>query len=620
MHRSLRPALALLLTGTVTALLAGIVAAALTSVALAASAPAQLIERVSVDSNGLEGNAASVASVLSADGQTHAFSSYADNLVTGDTNGFRDVFVRDAATLGTVRVSLSSTGLQADGASYSPSLSGDGRFLAFTSEASNLVPGDTNGVADVFVHDRDPDGNGIFDEGNGVNVRVSVDSSGLEADGASYGAYSHTISNDGRLVVFRSDATNLVAGDGNGVSDIFAHDRISGATRRVSVDSSGAEATLGSSLGTISGNGAVVAFHSDAPNLVPGDNNGVTDVFTHDLVNNFTTRASVDSSGLEFSGACTAPALSADGGVIAFRKELSFWAGNTFDICVRDSAAGSTQQITGAYHGYISIWSHYTDWFWRTAPCFPALSADGNRVAYLENEGSAHAYSGFPQSSFNAGVTASVMVFDRSSQTQVFALDSTSWAFSDHGSAFSWAPFYAPAMSNNGSRIAFESDSSELVAGDTNGARDAFTAEVTPPANCAWTLFCSSTPNSTGAAARITVTGNGAVAANDFDVVVQPVPNTFGMIFYSAGKAGSGYGLPFGNGLRCVGSSGNPIFRTAPVLASGGTLTKALDFTTLSSAGAITAGSTWNLQAWFRDPAAGGAQFDLSNAVEVTFQ
>ena len=154
----------------------------------------------------------------------------------------------------------------------------------------------------------------------------------------------------------------------------------------------------------------------------------------------------------------------------------------------------------------------------------------------------------------------------------------------------------------------------------TVNTRPQLTVDFTPPSSCTVVRFCSSTPNSSGGAAVIATTGSCAVSANSFGLVASPVPNTVGIFFYSAGKANGGLGTPFGNGLRCIGSGGNPIFRTTPVAISGNTLSRAIDFTTLAPNGAITPGSTWNLQAWFRDPPAGGALFDLSDAVEVTFQ
>lgn len=442
-------------------------------VVLSASTRAQRIERISVDSSGNEGSAMSVASVLSADGSTYAFSSYADNLVPGDTNGFRDVFVCDAWTGAPVRVSRSSAGLEADSTSYSPSLSGNGRFIVFTSNATNLVRGDTNGVSDVFVHDRDPDGNGLFDEGNGRTERVSVDSYGREGHGPSTVAYSHTISADGRLVVFTSAASDLVVGDGNGAADIFVHDRSSGLTRRVSHDSYRAEANQGSALATISGDGTVVAFQSEASNLVVDDTNSVTDVFTHELLGGLTTRVSVDSFGQQFGQACSMPALSADGGVVAFRMRSPSPVA-LYGIVVRDTVAGSTEELVRGFYSSGSFWSHERWSSWNTALGFPALSADGSKVAYMTSNGSTYTYDGWPFSSFSADVTGSVLLFDRSERRTRSLAGYRSLNFSREDQALAWLPFYAPAMSDDGKKVSFESDSPQLVRGDTNGVRDAF--------------------------------------------------------------------------------------------------------------------------------------------------
>src|SRR2546426_6706686 len=129
----------------------------------------------------------------------------------------------------TERVSVDSAGSEGNGASTGVALSADGRFVAFTSVATNLVAGDTNGVLDVFVHDRQ----------TGMTERVSVDSAGSEGNGASTGV---ALSADGRFVAFTSVATNLVAGDTNDVTDVFVHDRQTGTTERVSVDSAGNQA------------------------------------------------------------------------------------------------------------------------------------------------------------------------------------------------------------------------------------------------------------------------------------------------------------------------------------------------------------------------------------------
>src|SRR5439155_349059 len=131
---------------------------------------------------------------------------------------------------------------------------------------TNLVPGDTNGVTDVFVHDRQ----------TGGTERVSVDSTGAQASDRSV---NPAISADGRFVAFASDATNLVPGDKNSVTDVFVHDRLTGATERVSLDSTGAQANVDSLQPVISSAVPFVAPVTSATNLVPGDTNGRIDIF-----------------------------------------------------------------------------------------------------------------------------------------------------------------------------------------------------------------------------------------------------------------------------------------------------------------------------------------------------
>src|SRR5262249_36172564 len=263
--------------------------------AFGGAASAQLpTTRVDVDSSGAQTKLDSYEPALSADGRWVAFASLDTTLVAGDTNQSSDVFVHDRVTGVTVRVSISSSAAEGNGSSYYPALSKDGRFVAFESVATNLVPFDGNGKSDVFVHDRDPDRNGIYDEGNGKTTRVSVSSPGVGGDG---GSYFPAISANGRDVAFHSEADDLVAGDTNGGLDVFVRDRIAGTTVRVSVDSAGAEANGYSHFPSISADGSVVAFTSYASNLVGGDGNGEEDVFVHDLVTGVTACASVDATG-----------------------------------------------------------------------------------------------------------------------------------------------------------------------------------------------------------------------------------------------------------------------------------------------------------------------------------
>jgi len=262
--------------------------------------------RVSVDSAGNEGNRKSHVASISADGRYVAFESQADNLVPGDTNGCTDVFVYDCQTGQTIRASVGSAGNQGSDQSHHPSLNADGRYVAFQSRADNLVFGDTNGTWDIFVYDSQ----------TGQTSRVSVDSAGNQGNDGSVGV--HSLSTDGRYVAFDSLAGNLVPGDTNQCADIFVHDCQTGQTTRASVDSAGNQGGNTSQGAYLTADGQYVAFHSYAPNLVPGDTNGCADIFVHDCQTGKTTRVSVDSAGDQGSGASYSPSLSADGHYVAF--------------------------------------------------------------------------------------------------------------------------------------------------------------------------------------------------------------------------------------------------------------------------------------------------------------
>jgi len=301
-------------------------------------------ERVSVSTGGVEGNAESTAPSISADGRYVAFQSNANNLVSGDGNARTDIFVRDRQSGTTERVSVDSAGVEGNSDSTKPSLSADGRYVAFVSYASNLVSGDTNGWGDIFVRDRQA----------GTTTRVSVDSAGAQVNG---GSDTPSISGDGRYVGFQSLATNLVAGDGNGVADVFVHDRQTGATERVSVDSSGTEGNA-KSVNTalaLSADGRYVAFTSDATNLVSSDSNAASDVFVRDRQAATTKRVSVDSSGVQGNNTSNDASISADGKRVAFDSfATQLVAGDTnnaWDVFLRDLTAGTTTRMSLSVSG-----------------------------------------------------------------------------------------------------------------------------------------------------------------------------------------------------------------------------------------------------------------------------
>ncbi len=249
---------------------------------------------------------------ISADGSKVAFASDADNLVPGDTNDAYDVFVRDRNSGTTTRVSVSTAGRQTLAPSHTPVISADGRWVAFTSYASNLTPGDLNAVsgsgvtgsgADVFLHDLTEH----------TTVRVSRSMIGW-ADGESDFA---AISADGRFVAFDSTADNLVPGDTNNVGDVYVWDRRISSVRRVSENASGVQGDAGSGLPAISNDGSKIAFISNAANLISGDTNGYRDAFVADLGSREVRRVGLTAAGRQPVGDAESVTLSGDGATAA---------------------------------------------------------------------------------------------------------------------------------------------------------------------------------------------------------------------------------------------------------------------------------------------------------------
>lgn len=274
---------------------------------------------VSVSTGGGQSDGFCGLSSISADGNLIAFASSATNLVPGGLPGVGDVLLRDVAAGVTSRVSVDSGNNPGDGTSGAPRISADGRFVAFSSAATNLVAGDTNGLQDVFVHDRL----------TGQTTRVSIATDGAQGNGGSGGgrlAPDNTldISDDGRFVVFESEASNLVPGDTNGVSDIFRHDRQTGLTARLSVATGAVQSNGSSDTPKISGDGRFVVFVSRATNLDPRDQNGLADVFVHDAQTGETRALSlnldVTNTG---NGGSFFPDISADGRIIVFSSDAS---------------------------------------------------------------------------------------------------------------------------------------------------------------------------------------------------------------------------------------------------------------------------------------------------------
>ena len=241
---------------------------------------------MSVADDGTQGNGVSTLVSISADGRYVAFGSDASNLVPGDTNGMGDIFVYDRQTDTIERVSIASDGTQGNGGSAFPSISADGRYVAFSLVASNLVPDDTNGGYDIFVYDRQTD----------TIERVSLASDGTQGNGSSYSPRSAPTA---AMSLFSPTASNLVPGDTNGKHDVFVYDRQTDTIERVSVASDGTQGNGNSYYPSISADGRYVAFCSHASNLVPGDTNGATDIFVYDRQTDTIERVSVAADGTQ---------------------------------------------------------------------------------------------------------------------------------------------------------------------------------------------------------------------------------------------------------------------------------------------------------------------------------
>jgi Tol biopolymer transport system component len=439
------------------ALISSIVLGSLALAAAAATPPTTT--RVSVSSAGVQGDRDTFAAGISADGHYVVLNSQARNLVPRDTNDRWDVFVRDSVTGQTSRVSVSSSGAQAEpgtdpwGGSTQGAISANGRYVVFVSDARNLVSGDTNRATDVFLHDRT----------TGATTRVSVSSSGRQANGGS--AYP-AISADGRYVAFQSIASNLVRHDTNRLIDVFVRDLRTGKTTRVSLDSRGRQARCNldyceSTEPALSAHGRYVAFESSATNLVRHDTNRLADVFVRDRGTGKTTRVSVDSHGRQggrdrTNNGSNAPAISANGRYVIFHSADSNLVradtNRTFDIFLHDRLTRRTTRVSVGNDGRQANGENL-------GPA--SISSDGRYVAF-------------------ASLASNLVTGDANEITDVFVRDLAAGrtilaSLGDRGQQGTdgSAPA-AVAFSADDRYLAFSSGSPNLVPGDTNTVPDAF--------------------------------------------------------------------------------------------------------------------------------------------------
>lgn len=324
---------------------------------------AGLTERISIPASGGDGNGESIDGWITPNGRYVAFTSYASNLVQGDTNGSSDAFVRDRLLNTTEAVSLNSAGVIGDAPSGVGSITPDGRFVCFASRASNIAPGAPSGYGQVYVRDRLV----------GTTDIVSVSTGGIIGNNDSSVC---RISDDGQLVAFLSASSNLVTGDTNNRLDVFLHDRQSGLTERVSLTSTGSQADGSSWNLAMSGDGRYITFVCGGSNLVTGAPPFRLNLYLRDRQQDATELVSVDSNGTPGNGDCFFFHISGNGRFVVFESDSSnLVLGDTnqkWDVFVRDRHAGITSreslnsmQVEGDQGSFE-----------------PAISADGRFVAF----------------------------------------------------------------------------------------------------------------------------------------------------------------------------------------------------------------------------------------------
>lgn len=432
--------------------------------------------RVSIGSDGAQANGDSGQASVSDDGRYVAFASQASNLVVSDTNGVQDIFVHDRQTGQTSRVSRSSGGDQADGASSQPVISADGRFVAFVSAATNLVADDTNAAADVFVYDR------MW----GETVRVSLTEEGGQGEQFGHAA-NPAISRNGRFVVFDSDA-DLTDGDSSAWRDVFVRDRdVSGEgvfdqawdvrTVRVSVASDGSEANWHSQVADISDDGRFVVFESGAPSLAPDKSGYTADIFLHDRDADedgifdekeaiSTTRISLAHDGSEANGPSSRPAISGDGRFAVFvsratnLRNPSTPPGRSH-IYVYTRQTGQTALLSQAANAEPA----------KGSSSWPAISRDGRFVGF---ESAAD-----DLVSHDTNYAADIFLRDRDTDRDGVFDEADAWSISrvsvSSAGAQGVSSSYGPvSLASNGRFLVFTSSAANLVAGDSNEEYDVF--------------------------------------------------------------------------------------------------------------------------------------------------
>lgn len=398
-------------------------------------------ELVSVATDGTQGDGPSTRGDISGNGRFVLFTSTATNLVPDDTNDVEDVFVRDLQEQTTTRVSVGTGGTEGNGRSRLGDISPDGRYATFQSAATNLVAADTNGVEDIFRHDRH----------TGHTELVTVATDGGPTDGSSSAGVS--LSADGQKVGFMSNATNLVVGDTNAIRDGFVRDMTTATTVRVTEATDGTQANSAPWNGPIvSPDGTKASFSAFATNLV--DDGGGGGAFVHDLASHATQRINLDHNGQPGQTNYVAGNFSADNRYVLFATSWPMTADDTngrFDEFRRDLLTGTTLRVSVADGGAQSNGS--------LTGGNAEISSDGQTVTFQS------AATNLVPGDTNGVSDAFVHDVATQSTVRIEPVDGPP----DAGSA-------EPSISDDADAVAFSSAATNLVPGDTNGFSDVFVA------------------------------------------------------------------------------------------------------------------------------------------------
>ncbi|NOQ63187.1 MAG: DUF4214 domain-containing protein [Methyloprofundus sp.] len=397
---------------------------------------------ISSSTSATTGDWSSLNASISADGRFIAFESSATDIVNNDHNHLKDIFIRDTLENTTQLISRNSSGTQANDISHSPAISADGRYVTYVSKASNLSSDDQAYSDDIFVYDRI----------TRITSRVSKENSSAQGKFES-GSINPTISADGHYISYESSNTNLVADDNNAANDIFVYDRLTAATTRISVDSSGNQASDSSHFPSISADGRYITFSSSAFDLVSNDHNASDDIFVYDQATGQQSLVSINAAGEQADNHSILPSISADGRYIAFNSTASNLVDNdtndASDVFVYNRKLATQQRVS------------LNDAFQQANnDSFGAsISANGRYVTFFSSASNL--------TSDDHNIDKDIFAYDTQNKQQtLISINSSSEQADDKND---W-----PTISATGQYIAFTSSASNLIENDLNNSNDIF--------------------------------------------------------------------------------------------------------------------------------------------------